>query len=130
MSLAPFHQQVVFLRTEDLDTASWFYGQGLGLPLVLDQGVCRIFQVSADGYLGVCSHRGAPRDADSVTLTLVTDDVDGWADVLRARGLELEGDPATDSRFNIRHVFLRDPDGYLVEIQQFLDPAWPKADRR
>jgi hypothetical protein len=27
---------------------------------------------------------------------------------------------------NIYHCFLRDPNGYLIEIQRFLDPAWPR----
>ncbi|OQY24133.1 MAG: hypothetical protein DRJ03_06405 [Chloroflexi bacterium] len=27
-------------------------------------------------------------------------------------------------RYNIYHCFLRDPNGYLIEIQRFLDSAW------
>jgi len=30
----------------------------------------------------------------------------------------------------IYHCFLRDPNGYLLEIQRFLDPAWPFEYRR
>jgi len=52
--LAPaFDQFVTFLYTRDLERSAAFYGELLGLPLVLDQGGCRIFRVARDGFLGV-----------------------------------------------------------------------------
>jgi len=32
----------------------------------------------------------------------------------------------TSPTYNIYHAFLRGPSGYLVEIQRFEDPSWPK----
>jgi hypothetical protein len=46
---------------------------------------------------------------------------------LKARGVALEAPPATKETFNIYHFFLRNPDGYLIEVQRFLDPAWPAS---
>lgn len=126
MAPLPFHQQVTFVLTGDLAASHRFYADQLGLPMVLDQGSCRIYQVAPNAFVGVCDHRGAPADPGAVILTLVSDDVDGWAERLRADGVALEGAPTVNPRFSIRHFFLRDPAGYLVEIQQFLDPAWPK----
>lgn len=120
----PFQQQVTFLYTTDLAAAAHFYGELLGLPLVLDQGACRIYRVAADAYLGVCARADAAAPA-GVIVTLVTDDVDGWHVRLAARGVHFEKPPALNPRFNIYHCFLRDPGGALLEIQQFLDPAWP-----
>jgi catechol 2,3-dioxygenase-like lactoylglutathione lyase family enzyme len=37
----------------------------------------------------------------------------------------IEKRPTMNTTYNIYHFFMRDPDGYLVEIQRFLDPAWP-----
>ena len=38
----------------------------------------------------------------------------------------MEKPPTYNPTYHIYHLFVRDPDGYLVEIQTFLDPAWPK----
>lgn len=54
-------------------------------------------------------------------VTLVTDDVDGWAERLVAAGHDVEG-PAANDRFALYHLFVRDPDGHLVEIQRFDEP--------
>jgi catechol 2,3-dioxygenase-like lactoylglutathione lyase family enzyme len=55
----------------------------------------------------------------------VSRDVDGWHQHLAARGVVFEQPPQLNDRYNIYHCFLRDPDGHLLEIQRFLDPAWP-----
>ena len=126
-----FEQQLTFLYTSDLGATATFYEEALGLPLILDQGHCRIYRVSGDAFLGFCERteafdEPAKRPAD-VIVTLVTQDVDGWYARLRDDGIEFEKPPALNPKFNIYHCFLRDPNGYLLEIQTFLDPAWPAA---
>jgi catechol 2,3-dioxygenase-like lactoylglutathione lyase family enzyme len=122
-----FDQFVTFLYTRDLERSAAFYGETLGLPLVLDQGACRIFRVSRDGFLGVCRCGPTrPCSPDGVIVTLVSDDVDGWYDRLEAKGVALEAPPSASIEYRVYHFFLRDPDGYQVEIQRFDDPAWPK----
>lgn len=133
----PVEGLVTFLYCDDLDAASDFYGRVLGLPLVLDQGACRIFRVGRDAYLGFCratEHIGASR-ASNVILTLDAgsrENVDRWHEhlVKIGEGDRLEQPPVQNARFNIYHLFLRDPAGYLVEIQAFLDPSWPGNERR
>ena len=124
----PFDQQVTFLYATDLARSAEFYGETLGLPLVLDQGACRIFQVSKDGFLGVCQCAdGSSVKPEGIIVTLVTDDVDGHYQRLQDRGVVTDGVPKTNEKFNIYHFFLSDPDGYKVEVQRFLDPAWPRT---
>ena len=132
----PFAGQVTMLRSADLDRAHRFYAGRLGLPLVLDQGACRIYRVSRDGAIGLCHdrdhHRGRDRDREphpadgsvEPVLTLVTPDVDGWADRLQGAGVALDTPPRNDERLGVRHCFLRDPDGHRVELQSFLSPDW------
>ncbi len=126
--MTQFAQQVTFLYAADLDATCAFYAQTLGLPLVLDQGACRIYRVSGDAFVGIC-RRVAPAEIapQSVILTLVTHDVDGWARRLTDMGVVLEKPPQLNANYNIYHFFVRDPAGYRVEIQRFLDPAWPEA---
>ena len=125
---SPFDQQVTFLYTTELDATSQFYEDVLGLPQVLDQGGCRIYRVADNAFLGFCSHSSAGRrdDTTGVVLTLVTDEVDQWYERLRAWGVTFESAPAHNPTYNIYHCFLRDPNGYQIEIQRFLDPAWPR----
>jgi catechol 2,3-dioxygenase-like lactoylglutathione lyase family enzyme len=124
---APFDQQVTFIYTRDLEKSAVFYGGTLGLPLILDQGACRIYQVSRDGFVGVCRCRDdRPSSPDGIIITLVSDDVDGWHERLRQQGVEFDTPPAENAKFNIYHCFLTDPDGHQIEIQQFRDPSWPK----
>jgi catechol 2,3-dioxygenase-like lactoylglutathione lyase family enzyme len=81
----PIDQQITFLYTRDLAATARFYEEVLGLPLALDQGDCRIYRVSDDGYLGFCQRSGAPEQPTSANsveqsgliLTIVTSEVDG-----------------------------------------------------
>jgi catechol 2,3-dioxygenase-like lactoylglutathione lyase family enzyme len=114
-----FDGQITFVFTADLARSATFYGDTLGLELVRDQGACLIYRAARDAFVGVCEHR--PPRPDGLIITLVTDDVDRWAARLREAGHEVDG-PTVNDRFAIYHCFVRDPDGYLVEIQRFDDP--------
>ena len=114
---------IVFLATRDLSTTATFYEITLGLTLALDQGKCRIYQVAEKAFLGFCVKDEIPA-RDGVIVTLVTRDVDKWHEQLRAKGVEFEKAPAYNPEYQIYHCFLRDPNGYLVEIQRFEDPRW------
>ena len=124
-----FDQQVTFLYASDLAASAAFYGETLGLPLVLDQGSCRIFQSSRGSFVGVCQCSDErPVNPAGVIVTFVTDNVDGWYDRLKAKGVNFDTAPNKNAKFNIYHCFLSDPDGYKIEIQHFLDPEWPKPE--
>lgn len=128
----PIDQQVTFLYCADLDAADAFYRGLLGLPLILDQGACRIYRVGRDAFLGFCRATtnlppGAPAGAILTLVVRSTAEVDQWDVYLRTRDAagRIERPPTHNPDFAIYHLFLRDPAGYLVEIQAFLDPAWP-----
>ena len=119
-------RQITFLYTRDLATTARFYEQILGLPLVLDQGSCRIYRVSGDGYLGFCRREAALEQPTGIILTIVTDEVDEWYRYLKAQNVDFKKLPTYNPDYNIYHCFPRDPNGYLIEIQRFLDPTWPE----
>ena len=125
MSRPSIDQLVTFIYTQDLAATMHFYEDVMGLSLVLDQGSCRIYRISADGFLGICESDTAPTQSRGIIITLATHDVDGWYHYLTERGVTFEKPPAPNPSYNIYHCFVRDPNGYLLEIQQFLDPAWP-----
>ena len=122
---ALYEQSISFFHTQDLEATTTFYEQ-LGLPLKLDQGLCRIFQVSNDGFIGFCTHQ-KPASPEGVIITLVTSKVEEVCAQLKAQGVVFEKGPQSNEKFHITHAFLRDPNGYLVEIQRFDDPRWIKS---
>jgi len=122
--MALFDAGIAFCYTRDLKRTAQFYEETMGLPLVLDQGGCRIYEVSPGAYFGFCE-REEVGTGKGLILTFVTDDVDGWYERLSGRGVEFEKKPARNPEYNIYHCFLRDPNGYLLEIQRFEDPRWP-----
>jgi predicted enzyme related to lactoylglutathione lyase len=124
---AAFTQQITFLDAADLDRTHDFYGRVLGLRMARDQGACRIYHAGGNAYLGFCRRDQAsavsPRGATAVTvLTLISDDVDGWFAHLVANGAEVVQSPTDKPEFRIYNAFVKDPDGYLVEIQRFWEP--------
>ena len=124
----PIEQQITFLYAEDAE-ASWrFYEDVLELPLVQDQGMVRIY-AAGGAFLGICRARGPrlpgdPRAEGGVIFTLVTREVEAWHGFLTAKGLDL-APPVRSEAHGITHIFLRDPAGYLLEIQRFERPDWP-----
>jgi len=121
-------QQITFLVTQDLNATARFYEELLGLELKLDQGSCKIYIITQNSFLGFCQRAKAiqehPENPDEVIFTLVTHEVDAWFTFLEKQAVEIEKPPTVNPAYNIYHCFLRDPNGYLIEIQEFLDPAW------
>ncbi len=117
-------QQVTFLYTDDLEMTSQFYGQTLELDFVLDQGSCHIYRLSPSSFIGLCSLHDRPTSPVGVTLSLVSDDVDGFYDFLVAKDVVFERSPAYSETFNVYSCLFLDPNGYRLEIQQFRDKNW------
>jgi len=120
-----FEQNVVWLYTDDLDRLAEFYRDVLELPQVLDQGVCRVFQVSPTGFLGVCNKEGRPRGTRGMMFTFLVEDIVAAYEHYRARGVVFDGPPDLSGGGTVHSCFFRDPEGYSLELQEFDDPRWP-----
>lgn len=129
MSRLPIDSQITFLYTQDLKQTARFYENILGLPLALDQGSCRIYQTAGrQAYIGFCQRAALDRPTDMI-FTLVTQDVDGWYERIRAHGWECQSSPRYNPTYHIYHFFVRDPNGYLLEVQRFAQDHWDQSDR-
>jgi len=96
----------------------------MGLPLVLNQGGCRIYRVVGEAFLGFCERTWAPKEPKGILFTLVTDEVDAWYGRLAAAGVLIDNPPVVNETYGIYHFFARDPNGYVIEVQRFLDAGW------
>ncbi len=121
MSHPPIDSQITFLYTADLERTAQFYEQILGLQLWRDQTTCRIYTLTGNAYIGFCQGDDVGDEHPDIIFTIVTPDVDGWYQHLQSQGVEFEKEPALNPKYQIYHCFLRDPNGYLIEIQRFLD---------
>jgi catechol 2,3-dioxygenase-like lactoylglutathione lyase family enzyme len=115
---------ITFLPTQDLEATDHFYREVCGLRLVLDQGACRIYEVTPGSYWGFCTHKEKLLQAESVMLTLVTDEVDQFYEHLQRYGVSTDRSPRHNFKFGIYHFFATDPNGYQLEVQRFDDVNW------
>jgi catechol 2,3-dioxygenase-like lactoylglutathione lyase family enzyme len=114
--------QITFLPTADLAATAAFYEDVLGLALVRDQGVCRVYATAPGAYLGFCARGYAIPTDRRVVVTLLVDDVAAAHEALVAAGGVAEGPPQHSEAFRCTSSFFRDPNGYLVELQRFDEP--------
>jgi len=113
--------QITWVYTDNLEQTSNFYEKGLDLELVNDEGTARIFQVSSTAQIGVCvAFEDRVIEPKGGMITLVTNDVDSWFARLTKKGIVLSNSPHILEKFNIYTFFLKDPNGYVIEIQQCL----------
>ena len=127
MAFPGFEQQIIFVYVNDLSVSRTFYEDIMGFQLVLDQGNCRIVRTSEGGYLGYCIRGGNIRSHEGIILTLVTSQVDEWYEYLLENQVRIPEMPKSNPDYAIYHFFLKDPDGYVLEVQQFLDPSWQEG---
>ncbi len=120
----PIDQNVIFTYTEDLEAASAFFRDVMELDFVVDQGACQIFRMSESCFIGVCKLPDRPSAQAGVTITLVSNDVDGWFQFLRDKGVDFERQPAHSDRFGVYSTLFISPHGYRIEIQSFDDSEW------
>jgi lactoylglutathione lyase len=114
---------ITFLYYRDLPAAMHFYEGVLGLPLAIDQGWSKIYEVTPGGYIGLVdeargSHRANP--IKPVQICMRVADVDAWHRYLVAQGVAITKGPKDVPDLKIRVIVCNDPEGYQLEIQSVL----------
>jgi catechol 2,3-dioxygenase-like lactoylglutathione lyase family enzyme len=106
---------VANIASDRLDAAKAFYGDLLGLRVVMDLGWIVTF--AADGQarpqVSVAAEGGSGTPVPD--LSIEVDDVDAMHRRALAAGLEIEYGPVTET-WGVRRFYLRDPAGRLVNI--------------
>jgi predicted enzyme related to lactoylglutathione lyase len=121
-----FDAAITFIYTQNLESTCHFYHVVLGLKLILDQGICRIYSWADSAYLGICQRDNIKQPGDQVILTFITSKVDYWYQQFLSHSVEIIKPPTINEFYKIYHFFGRDPNGYLIEVQQFIDERWNK----
>lgn len=111
---------ITFLYYRDLATATRFYEDVLGLPVVIDQGVCKIHRLAGGAHVGLVDeahgmNRWTP--AKPVQLCLRVPDVDAWHRYAQAHAVANLSAVFENDRIGIRAFVFDDPEGYQIEFQ-------------
>ncbi len=119
--------QITWVYTDVLENAAGFYRDVLQLPVVRDAGSALIFETAPGARIGLCETfdgRVVAPEGGMITL-LVADSaaVDAWHGRLSEAGAALRCAPAVLEKFGIYNFFCEDPNGYVLEIQCFLDES-------
>ena len=111
-----------FYYYADVEAAWSFYTEILGLQTVADYGFAKILRVAPASYLTlVDAKRGMHSAAEpkTVTLALVTDEVEGWYEYLTEAGVPMRAEfQPTIGRPHVGFVAI-DPEGYFLEFERF-----------
>jgi len=116
-----------FYYYENVERAWTFYTRTLGFATVADYGFAKILRVGPTSYLTLVDEtRGmhSSTEPKSVTLAVMTEEVEGWWEYLSEAGVEMrsslgpeDGSPA-EGRPHDGFVAI-DPEGYLLEFERF-----------
>jgi catechol 2,3-dioxygenase-like lactoylglutathione lyase family enzyme len=111
-----------FYYYADLDAAWRFYTGVMGFETAADFGFAKILRVGPTSYLTLVNAEDGMHAADepkTVTLAVVTDEVEGWWEYLSAAGVPMRGEFApAEGRPHVGFVAV-DPEGYYLEFERF-----------
>jgi len=115
---------MVFFYYSDLVEAEQFYEHVLGFKKVLDYGFAKILRISRTSFIGLVDETKGmhkPDEPKTVTLSFVTDEIDGWYRYLQEQGVKMRGELGDATRHPTRGFVAYDPAGYFLEFECFLE---------
>jgi predicted enzyme related to lactoylglutathione lyase len=118
--------QITWLYYNDLQKAVDFYTDVMGFTLEVDQGWSKIFRIREGAFVGLVDGNYGYHKASlvkPVILCLNVCDADAWHKRLQEQGILLEMQPKESERLRIKVFMLKDPEGYVIEIQESLPGA-------
>ena len=99
----------------DLSLAQRFYGDILGLDLVMDHGWIVTYGNSSAMQVQISIAREGGSGTDGPDLSVEVDDLDAVLETMRKAGIEIVYGPAEEP-WGVRRFYVRDPFGRLVNI--------------
>jgi len=106
---------VTNIATDDVAAAKRFYGDVLGLDVVMDHGWIVTYAADAQARVQIAFATEGGSGTPVPDLSIEVDDVDATLERCVAAGFAIEYGPA-DEEWGVRRFFVRDPYGRLVNI--------------
>ena len=106
---------VANIRAEDISAARRFYGDLLGLDVLMDHGWITTYGSREQMTVQISFAIQGGSDTPVPDLSIEVDDVDAVLERMREAGIAIEYGPA-DEPWGVRRFYVRDPFGKLVNI--------------
>lgn len=111
-----------FFYYADLDGATRFYTDVLGLEVVADFGIARTVRTSSVSFLtlmDIAHSLHKPDEPKAVTLAFVTEKVESWYAYLQSRNVPIRHPLKSDGTKAHEGFVALDPEGYFLEFERF-----------
>ncbi len=119
----PINAANAFYYYADVEAAWRFYTDVMGFETAADYGFAKIMRVAPASYLTLVNAADGMHTADepkTVTLAIVTDEVEGWYEYLTTAGVPMQADlGAVDPAAAHVGFVAVDPEGYYLEFERF-----------
>ena len=113
----------VFFYYEDVDAATEFYNQVLGLRTITDYGFAKIIQVAPKSFITLVDAEQGMHGADepkTAAIALVTDQLDEWWEYLQTQDIDWRSTGYNPTEGSAHDGFVAiDPEGYFLEFERF-----------
>jgi catechol 2,3-dioxygenase-like lactoylglutathione lyase family enzyme len=112
----------LFLYYNDLEKASDFYSKTLGMEMVADYTMAKIFRMTSDSYLILVDAKKGMHTAEepkTVALALITDQLDEWYAYLKTTDVKIKYDYNLKPNRAHDGFVIYDTEGYLLEFERF-----------
>lgn len=119
---------VANIETGDPALAERFYGEILGLDLLMDMGWIRTYGASTEMSVQVSFMSEGGSGTEVPDLSIEVDDVDLALAKLEEGGFRIEYGPVVEP-WGVRRFFVRDPFGRLVNVLSHVAPRDPTGVR-
>ncbi|MFC2097014.1 VOC family protein [Bacteroidota bacterium] len=112
----------LFLYYKDLEAASEFYSTILGMELVADYNMAKIYRMAFDSYLILVDAEKGMHTAEepkTVALALLTDQLGEWYEYLKGQNVNIRNKYSPRDGGPHDGFVITDPEGYLLEFEEF-----------
>ncbi|MDQ1914382.1 VOC family protein [Paenibacillus sp. GD4] len=106
---------VANINTKNIEAATRFYHDVLGLEILMDHGWFRTYGSSEEMSIQVSFASQGGSDTTTPDLSIEVDDVDVAFERMKHAGFSIEYGPV-DEPWGVRRFYVRDPFGKLVNI--------------
>jgi catechol 2,3-dioxygenase-like lactoylglutathione lyase family enzyme len=108
---------VANIATGDMDAARRFYGEVLGLDILMDMGWIATYGCGETMTVQMSFMEQGGSGTPVPDLSIEVDDVDATLEGMKRAGFAVEYGPA-DEPWGVRRFYVRDPFGRLVNVLQ------------
>jgi catechol 2,3-dioxygenase-like lactoylglutathione lyase family enzyme len=113
----------VFFYYDDVEAATEFYRDILGLRVAADYGRAKIMQVAPKSFITLVDAEIGMHAADepkTTAIALVTDQLDEWWDYIRSQDVDMRSTEFEPREGGPHDGFVAiDPEGYFLEFERF-----------